>query len=214
MQIICKYILREKVNKLQLPKNAKILTVQEQDKRLAMWVQLNPETVTETREILVFFTNENFEIPLHKIYTHIGTILHSNNTVYHIFDTSIVESVDAITSFTGQYKWLSNEALCDIDYKGKTTNSVKEAYTAAKNQYDKNPYTYNMSRNTYKLTAMKIFLSHKFKQEPFRTQLIATQTLPLVAGNTWGDTFWGVCKGEGENHLGKLIMEIRESLVS
>lgn len=31
-------------------------------------------------------------------------------------------------------------------------------------------------------------------------------------GNTWGDKFWGVCDGEGENHLGKLLMEVRAEL--
>ena len=33
----------------------------------------------------------------------------------------------------------------------------------------------------------------------------------IVEENTWGDTFWGVCKGVGENHLGKLLMEIRDA---
>jgi len=31
----------------------------------------------------------------------------------------------------------------------------------------------------------------------------------LVEGNDWGDTYWGQCKGRGQNHLGKLIMRIR-----
>ncbi len=33
----------------------------------------------------------------------------------------------------------------------------------------------------------------------------------IVERNTWNDTFWGVCKGKGENHLGILLMEIRDS---
>lgn len=31
----------------------------------------------------------------------------------------------------------------------------------------------------------------------------------LIEGNDWGDTFWGVCEGVGENHLGKLLEELR-----
>ena len=36
----------------------------------------------------------------------------------------------------------------------------------------------------------------------------------LEEGNTWHDTFWGVDAktGEGQNHLGKILMKIREEL--
>jgi hypothetical protein len=34
----------------------------------------------------------------------------------------------------------------------------------------------------------------------------------LIEGNTWGDTFWGVCNGVGENNLGKTLMNVREIL--
>jgi predicted NAD-dependent protein-ADP-ribosyltransferase YbiA (DUF1768 family) len=35
----------------------------------------------------------------------------------------------------------------------------------------------------------------------------------LIEENTWGDTFWGICKGQGENHLGRLLMQIRDELL-
>lgn len=28
-------------------------------------------------------------------------------------------------------------------------------------------------------------------------------------GNTWGDTFWGICGGQGSNMLGQLLMDVR-----
>jgi ribA/ribD-fused uncharacterized protein len=31
----------------------------------------------------------------------------------------------------------------------------------------------------------------------------------LVEGNTWGDRYWGVCGGSGENRLGKILMQVR-----
>lgn len=31
----------------------------------------------------------------------------------------------------------------------------------------------------------------------------------LIEGNDWGDTYWGVCNGVGENVLGDLIMQVR-----
>lgn len=45
-----------------------------------------------------------------------------------------------------------------------------------------------------------------------RDRLLATHPEMLVEGNTWGDTFWGVCAGEGSNHLGRLLMKIRGEL--
>ena len=39
-----------------------------------------------------------------------------------------------------------------------------------------------------------------------------TEDAELVEDNWWGDKFWGVCNGEGENHLGKLLMKIRDEL--
>ena len=37
----------------------------------------------------------------------------------------------------------------------------------------------------------------------------------LIEGNTWewSRTFWGVCNGSGENHLGRLLMKVREELI-
>lgn len=43
-------------------------------------------------------------------------------------------------------------------------------------------------------------------------KLIATSEQKLVEGNTWGDRYWGVCKGVGENRLGVLLMQVREEL--
>ena len=40
-------------------------------------------------------------------------------------------------------------------------------------------------------------------------KLLDTGDAELVEGNTWGDRVWGVCKGEGENRLGKILMRIR-----
>lgn len=34
----------------------------------------------------------------------------------------------------------------------------------------------------------------------------------LIEGNDWGDTFWGMVDGEGENNLGKILMRVREEI--
>jgi len=63
-----------------------------------------------------------------------------------------------------------------------------------------------------KVGIMKDLLRQKFSQEPFRSQLLATGNCQLVEGNYWGDTYWGVCNGKGENILGNLIMTIRNEI--
>lgn len=43
-------------------------------------------------------------------------------------------------------------------------------------------------------------------------RLLATGNAELIEGNTWGDTFWGVCGGVGQNRLGELLMHVRSEL--
>jgi ribA/ribD-fused uncharacterized protein len=63
-----------------------------------------------------------------------------------------------------------------------------------------------------KLKTMEFLLRQKFSYEHLRDALIATGDAELIEGNTWGDTYWGVCNGVGENHLGKLLMTIRTDI--
>jgi ribA/ribD-fused uncharacterized protein len=64
-----------------------------------------------------------------------------------------------------------------------------------------------------KLDIMLVVLLCKFERsEDLRQRLADTRDDELIEGNTWGDTFWGVCRGVGENHLGKLLMRVRKSL--
>lgn len=41
---------------------------------------------------------------------------------------------------------------------------------------------------------------------------LATGDAILIEGNTWGDRFWGVCEGFGQNHLGHVLMRVRVQL--
>lgn len=53
----------------------------------------------------------------------------------------------------------------------------------------------------------------KFTQsDELRAKLLATGDAQLVEINTWGDTYWGVCDGKGENWLGRILMTVREVL--
>ena len=135
-----------------------------------------------------------------------------------------------INDFRGDYRWLSNFHPCLIVYDGITYPSSENAYQAAKFR-DKNfrakfvgilpaeakklgrspgivPYWDNI-----KLTVMEYILRQKFTPGTELAQkLINTGNEELVEGNWWNDTYWGVCRGVGQNHLGKLLMKIREEL--
>lgn len=67
--------------------------------------------------------------------------------------------------------------------------------------------------NDIRVEVMRQVLICKFDQNPDLAQkLIETGDAELIEGNTWNDTFWGVCRGKGQNNLGKLLMEIRAKL--
>lgn len=66
-----------------------------------------------------------------------------------------------------------------------------------------------------KLDVMRDVVFAKFFQNPeLAKRLLATGGSNLIEGNNWHDTFWGVDSetGEGQNNLGKILMEIRAEL--
>lgn len=65
---------------------------------------------------------------------------------------------------------------------------------------------------TIKLDVMHELVSRKFQDPKIREKLLYTGDNELIEGNTWGDTFWGVCRGKGKNALGEILMSIRETL--
>jgi len=57
----------------------------------------------------------------------------------------------------------------------------------------------------------------KFSDPVLLAKLLATEDATLVEGNTWHDQYWGRCDctkhgGEGENWLGRMLMQIRDEL--
>ena len=51
-----------------------------------------------------------------------------------------------------------------------------------------------------------------YENKDLKKKLLSTENVILVEGNTWNDTFWGVCKGKGKNNLGKILMNVRKIL--
>ena len=138
----------------------------------------------------------------------------------------------AIDSFNGQYRFLSNFAACKVTYEGLEYKSTEHAYQAAKTlnaearrkiREAKSPgEAKRLGKTVYlrpdweeiKFEIMENLLRQKFNQPDFKRALLNTGNIELIEGNTWGDTIWGVCKGKGQNHLGKLLMKVRKDLQS
>lgn len=137
-----------------------------------------------------------------------------------------------IDRFEGEYEFLSNFYPSEIIHDGITYPTVEHAYQAAKTldfgtrwrisqlttpaQAKKAGRTVKIRPDweKVKIHIMRELLLQKFFLSDGELGYELQQTTPaeLIEGNWWGDTFWGVCKGRGENHLGKLLMEIRELL--
>lgn len=62
-----------------------------------------------------------------------------------------------------------------------------------------------------KIPIMLGLLITKFYDERLRAMLLETGDAELIEGNHWNDRFWGVDirTGRGENHLGQLLMTVR-----
>lgn len=68
---------------------------------------------------------------------------------------------------------------------------------------------------TLALAMMEKVLQHKFALgTTWATKLLATGEDEIVEWNDWNDLFWGkdIITEEGQNHLGKILMQIRNEL--
>lgn len=136
-----------------------------------------------------------------------------------------------IESFKGEYRFLSNFWPCEIEWEGIKYPSTENAYQAAK--------TLDLS-DRQKIASMKPGEAKKFGRKvrmredwdeiklkvmedinrikftssrELEKKLVLTNGQELIEGNNWNDTFWGVCKGKGQNNLGKILMKIRNDLL-
>lgn len=63
--------------------------------------------------------------------------------------------------------------------------------------------------NDLRIEKMEMVLRAKFSCPVMMSKLKAV-TGTIQEDNMWDDTFWGVCKGIGQNNLGKLLMMLRD----
>jgi ribA/ribD-fused uncharacterized protein len=137
--------------------------------------------------------------------------------------------IKPITSFTGKYRFLSNFYPSRIMTVFPT---VEHAYQAAK-CVDMDEFNDIMMAETpgkakklgakvnlredweeVKLDVMFGLVRAKFiHYSELQDMLLETGKAELIEGNRWGDTYWGQCPlGSGFNHLGRILMEVREEI--
>ena len=135
-----------------------------------------------------------------------------------------------ISSFVGTNRFLSNFYPSAVIYNSYSYRTVEHAYQASKSldpevqkqirmafsPFDAKRMGRKLSPRPdffigdFRVRVMRSLLRQKFGTEPLRGWLANTRGCHLIEGNTWGDVYWGQCHGKGENHLGRLLMEIRE----
>lgn len=127
---------------------------------------------------------------------------------------------DEIREFRGEYRWLSNFWPAKVTLDGEEEYaSVEHAYQAAKFEDEDDrafiaaaptPGSAKHRAATMKervrddwhdvnVTIMAGLVEQKFRDPELARRLLATGDAKLIEGNTWDDTFWGVCDGVGEN---------------
>lgn len=141
-----------------------------------------------------------------------------------------------ITRFVGLYTFLSNFYPVPIVGRGDLMYmSVEAAYQAGKPSFTeegdgwvqriRDAPTAGRSKTLgrrcplgdhwtaeYKIALMHSLVLQKFSYDELKGMLLMTEDAEIVEGNTWGDTFWGQSGGVGDNHLGEILMNIREQL--
>jgi len=137
----------------------------------------------------------------------------------------------AIKGFFGEFAFLGNYHPSEIGMDGISGITVEHVFQAMKAISDKDTrfivsqasadqakkagryVSIRPDWDQVRLPIMEALVREKFiRHQDLRKKLLATDDTHLEETNHWGDTFWGVCKGIGENHLGKILIKIRSEL--
>jgi len=143
--------------------------------------------------------------------------------------------MDTVLGFQGEHRFLSNFYPCVVEFDGIKFKSSEVAYQASKVpvgeawEHDKVSFAQLDAREArrvgrglrhirqdwddVKLNIMYRILRAKFSQNlDLKQKLLATDGAYLEETNYWHDTFWGIYNGVGENHLGRLLMVVRDEI--
>lgn len=137
--------------------------------------------------------------------------------------------IDRFTKEEG-HDFLSNFYRSTVRFEGNLYSTVEHAYQAAKTTdrsvreiIRKAPSPAEAKKLgqgiclrpdwlEIRLDVMRLLVREKFENPFLRPLLVATDDAELILNNKWNDKFWGVCRGVGENWLGKILMEERRRI--
>ena len=140
--------------------------------------------------------------------------------------------MNSIKGFFGEYRFLSNFYLSEVEFEGMKYRSSEAAYQAAKTlDLSIRDKFRTLSPKLSKELGKKMQLSEdwesvkddtmyrivyeKFASNKYlKDKLLETKDLYLEETNNWGDTYWGVCDGVGSNKLGHTLMRVRLELTN
>ena len=140
-----------------------------------------------------------------------------------------------ITSFTGEYAFLSNFFLHSIEIDGDIFPTNEHAFQALKTddpaerekvRQAKTPASAKTLGKRVSLrggwdqesfAVMERLVRAKFSDPELAVKLLATGERELIEGNTWRDTVWGCVRGKdgnwkGRNELGKILIRVKREL--
>ena len=135
-----------------------------------------------------------------------------------------------IDNFRGEYEFLSNFYAAPVIYNNVrygnneaafqaqkcTDNTVKATFARLNASEAKRLGRAVRLRDDWELVKYDIMYEickAKFEQnEDLKAKLLATGDAYLEEGNTWNDRCWGTVGGVGQNHLGRILMRVREEL--
>lgn len=137
---------------------------------------------------------------------------------------------EKIERFTDEFAFLSNFYPSTISHEGKLWPTVEHAYAAEKTfdaeekerirKAETPGRAKSMGRaaslrpdwDSIKVDVMRKLVKEKFRNPILREMLLATGDAELIEGNNWNDTFFGVCRGQGQNWLGRILEEVRDEI--
>ena len=140
-----------------------------------------------------------------------------------------METIDRFTKESG-YDFLSNFYMATVRFDGKLYPSVEHAYQASKTldnisreiiRKAKTPsgakklgqgLEIRTDWHDVRIDIMRSLIREKFENPFLRPLLLSTGDAALILNNKWNDKFWGICRGTGENWLGKILMEERNRI--
>lgn len=139
----------------------------------------------------------------------------------------------AVSAFTGKNRYLSNFWPVAVEGPGGFLYpTVEHAYQASKTCHPQEwaailkmptpgmakragrKVTLREDWDTIKLERMESLLRQKFAIGTELAERLYYTDGEIAEGNYWHDTYWGVSAhtGEGFNHLGRILMKIRDEL--